>query len=74
MAFVLHDVFRYPFAEIADVLGRTPAACKQLAASAGRRVSPTGPPVTAAGRADVVREPPSIAPMAVPPPVPCALP
>ncbi|MFM9709370.1 RNA polymerase sigma factor SigJ [Streptomyces galilaeus] len=55
VAFVLHDVFRYPFAEIADVLGRTPAACKQLAASARRRVSPTGPPVTAAGRADVVR-------------------
>lgn len=47
VAFVLHDVFRYPFAEIADVLGRTPAACKQLAASARRRVSPTGPPVTA---------------------------
>nr|WP_323179857.1 sigma factor-like helix-turn-helix DNA-binding protein [Streptomyces bobili] len=55
VAFVLHDVFRYPFAEIADVLGRTPAACKQLAASARRRVRPTGPPVTAAGRADVVR-------------------
>ncbi|MFC3232870.1 sigma-70 family RNA polymerase sigma factor, partial [Streptomyces nitrosporeus] len=32
VAFVLHDVFRYPFAEIAVVLGRTPAACKQLAA------------------------------------------
>ncbi len=24
VAFVLHDVFRYPFADIADVLGRTP--------------------------------------------------
>ncbi|NYV78996.1 sigma-70 family RNA polymerase sigma factor, partial [Streptomyces sp. UH6] len=36
VAFVLHDVFRYPFAEIAGVLGRTPAACKQLAASARR--------------------------------------
>ncbi|MFB7493297.1 RNA polymerase sigma factor SigJ [Streptomyces sp. NPDC056161] len=54
VAFVLHDVFRYPFAEIADVLGRTPAACKQLAASARRRVSGAHTPVTAAGRADVV--------------------
>ncbi|EHN77948.1 ECF subfamily RNA polymerase sigma-24 subunit, partial [Streptomyces coelicoflavus ZG0656] len=28
VAFVLHDVFRYPFAEIAGILRRTPAACK----------------------------------------------
>ncbi|MET9297122.1 RNA polymerase sigma factor SigJ [Streptomyces sp. NPDC003077] len=55
VAFVLHDVFRYPFAEIADVLGRTPAACKQLAASARRRVSLARAPVTATGQADVVR-------------------
>ena len=38
VAFILHDVFRYPFAEIADVVGRTPAACRQLASSARRRV------------------------------------
>ncbi|GGT45977.1 RNA polymerase sigma factor SigJ [Streptomyces atratus] len=55
VAFVLHDVFRYPFAEIADILGRTPAACKQLAASARRRVSVARAPVTAAGQADTVR-------------------
>ncbi|MGX1566981.1 sigma-70 family RNA polymerase sigma factor, partial [Streptomyces sp. NPDC055509] len=55
VAFVLHDVFRYPFAEIAGVLGRTPAACKQLAASARRRVDVTRAPVPAPGRADVVR-------------------
>ncbi|MEU0600883.1 RNA polymerase sigma factor SigJ [Streptomyces sp. NPDC006393] len=55
VAFVLHDVFRYPFAEIADVLGRTPAACKQLAASARRRLSVARAPVAATGRADVVR-------------------
>ncbi|MFI1420871.1 RNA polymerase sigma factor SigJ [Streptomyces sp. NPDC020731] len=55
VAFVLHDVFRYPFAEIADVLGRTPAACKQLAASARRRMGVVRAPVTATGRADVVR-------------------
>jgi RNA polymerase sigma-70 factor (ECF subfamily) len=55
VAFVLHDVFRYPFAEIADVLGRTPAACKQLAASARRRVG-AAPAPAATGHADVVRQ------------------
>jgi RNA polymerase sigma-70 factor (ECF subfamily) len=55
VAFVLHDVFRYPFAEIAGVLDRTPAACKQLAASARRRVGAAPAPVPATGRADVVR-------------------
>ncbi|UNO38676.1 RNA polymerase sigma factor SigJ [Streptomyces sp. MST-110588] len=55
VAFILHDVFRYPFAEIAGVLGRTPAACKQLAASARRRVDVARAPVPATGRADVVR-------------------
>ncbi|MFE2990189.1 RNA polymerase sigma factor SigJ [Streptomyces sp. NPDC059262] len=55
VAFVLHDVFRYPFAEIADVLGRTSAACKQLAASARRRVSVAHAPVAAIGQADVVK-------------------
>ncbi|MEH6373957.1 RNA polymerase sigma factor SigJ [Streptomyces sp. KLMMK] len=56
VAFVLHDVFRYPFAEIADVLQRTPAACKQLAASARRRVSAARAAVPSTGRADVVRQ------------------
>lgn len=55
VAFVLHDVFRYPFAEIADVLGRTPGACKQLAASARRRASPARPPAATTGQADMVR-------------------
>ncbi|OKJ35637.1 RNA polymerase sigma factor SigJ [Streptomyces sp. CB01580] len=55
VAFVLHEVFRYPYAEIAGVLVRTPAACKQLAASARRRVAAAGTPVAAAGQADVVR-------------------
>jgi RNA polymerase sigma-70 factor (ECF subfamily) len=40
VAFILHDVFRYPFAEVADIVGRTPAACRQLASSARRRRSP----------------------------------
>ncbi|MFH8347511.1 RNA polymerase sigma factor SigJ [Streptomyces sp. NPDC018045] len=56
VAFVLHDVFRYPFAEIAAVLGRAPAACKQLASSARRRLSDAPTPASAAGRADVVRQ------------------
>lgn len=38
VAFVLHDVFAMPFAEIAEIVGRTPAACRQLATSARRRV------------------------------------
>lgn len=38
VAFILHDVFRYTFSEIAEIVGRTPAACKQLASSARRRV------------------------------------
>ncbi|MYX45176.1 sigma-70 family RNA polymerase sigma factor, partial [Streptomyces sp. SID89] len=47
VAFVLHDVFRYPFAEIAGVLDRTPAACKQLASSARRRAAAAPGPAPA---------------------------
>src|SRR5262249_54468806 len=39
VAFVLHDVFRYPFAEVAEIVGRSPAACRQLATSARRRIT-----------------------------------
>ncbi|GIT78776.1 RNA polymerase sigma24 factor [Leifsonia sp. LS1] len=39
VAFVLHDVFALPFDEIAAIVGRSPAACRQLAASARRRVA-----------------------------------
>jgi RNA polymerase sigma factor (sigma-70 family) len=57
VAFVLHDVFRYPFAEVADIVGRSPAACRQLASSARRRIRATRPPATpAARRAAVVRD------------------
>lgn len=38
VAFVLHDVFAMPFDEIAEIVGRTAAACRQLATSARRRV------------------------------------
>ncbi|MEV0483983.1 RNA polymerase sigma factor SigJ [Streptomyces sp. NPDC050508] len=39
VAFVLHDVFGLPFTEIAETVGRTPAACRQLASSARRRLA-----------------------------------
>lgn len=56
VAFVLHDVFQYPFPEIAEIVGRTPAACRQLASSARRRVRAAQvPPVPAAGQAGLVR-------------------
>jgi RNA polymerase sigma factor (sigma-70 family) len=57
VAFLLHDVFRYPFAEVAEIVGRTPAACRQLASSARRRVRAAqalGTP--AARRATMARE------------------
>jgi RNA polymerase sigma-70 factor, ECF subfamily len=38
VAFVLHDVFAMPFGEIAEVVGRSPEACRQLASSARRHV------------------------------------
>ena len=38
VAFVLHDVFAVPFDEIAEAVGRTPAACRALAASARRQI------------------------------------
>ena len=38
VVFLLHDVFSYPFGEVAEIVGRTSAACRQLASSARRRV------------------------------------
>jgi RNA polymerase sigma factor (sigma-70 family) len=56
VAFVLHDVFLYPFADVAEIVGRTPAACRQLASSARRRVRASRSPATpAAQRASAVR-------------------
>jgi RNA polymerase sigma factor (sigma-70 family) len=46
VAFILHDVFRYPFADIAEIVGRTPAACRQLASSARRRIHAAQAPAT----------------------------
>jgi RNA polymerase sigma-70 factor, ECF subfamily len=38
VAFVLHDMFDLPFEEIAPIVGRSPAAARQLASRARRRV------------------------------------
>ena len=57
VAFILHDVFRYPFAEVAGIVGRTPAACRQLASSARRRVQASRAPTPPTARqADIVRD------------------
>ncbi|HET6738656.1 MAG TPA: sigma-70 family RNA polymerase sigma factor, partial [Kribbella sp.] len=57
VAFVLHDVFRYPFADVAEIVGRTPAACRKLASSARSRVRTARAPATpVAKQADVVRD------------------
>lgn len=58
VAFILHDIFRYPFAEVAEVVGRTPAACRQLASSARRRIraSQAPPAAPTAQQAGLVRD------------------
>jgi RNA polymerase sigma factor (sigma-70 family) len=57
VAFLLHDVFRYSFAEVAEIVGRTPAACRQLAASGRRRIREGRPPASSAvQRAGVIRD------------------
>jgi RNA polymerase sigma-70 factor (ECF subfamily) len=56
VAFILHDVFRFPFADVGQIVGRTPAACRQLATSARRRVSASSyPPTTTADHGRIVR-------------------
>ncbi|WP_461030933.1 RNA polymerase sigma factor SigJ, partial [Streptomyces sparsus] len=53
-AFLLHDVFGMPFQEVADVVGRSPAAVRQLASRARRHVEqerPRLPPTRAEQRA-----------------------
>jgi RNA polymerase sigma-70 factor, ECF subfamily len=52
LAFVLHDMFAVPFDEIAPMLDRSPAAARQLASRARRRVSGIGP----AAEADLTRQ------------------
>ena len=52
LAFVLHDMFAVPFDEIAPMVGRTPAAARQLASRARRRVQGATP----AGQPDRARQ------------------
>jgi RNA polymerase sigma factor (sigma-70 family) len=52
VAFVLHDVFAVPFDTIAEVVGRSPEASRQLASRARRRVQGT----PAFGRVDLVQQ------------------
>jgi RNA polymerase sigma-70 factor (ECF subfamily) len=57
VAFILHDVFGYAFTEVADIVGRTPAACRQLASSARRRIRASQVPATpTAQQAGIVRD------------------
>jgi RNA polymerase sigma-70 factor (ECF subfamily) len=44
LAFVLHDMFAVPFEEIAGIVGRSPAAARQLASRARRRVQGAATP------------------------------
>ena len=50
LAFVLHDVFGVPFEEIATIVERSPAAARQLASRARRRVQGADPDAPTADR------------------------
>jgi RNA polymerase sigma factor (sigma-70 family) len=57
VAFILHDVFGYSFAEVAEIVGRTPAACRQLASSARRRIRASqAPAIPAARQARIIKD------------------
>jgi RNA polymerase sigma-70 factor (ECF subfamily) len=57
VAFILHDVFRYSFAEVAEVVGRSSAACRQLASSARRRLrAEQSPAAPRARQATIIRD------------------
>jgi RNA polymerase sigma factor (sigma-70 family) len=56
IAFVLHDMFDVPFDDVAPIVGRTPAAARQLASRARRRVQGADktPDADVAGQKQVV--------------------
>ena len=57
VAFILHDVYGYPFAEIGRIVGRSSAACRQLASSGRRRVRAGRPSAAPTARqAAIVRD------------------
>ncbi|MDP9072601.1 MAG: RNA polymerase subunit sigma [Actinomycetota bacterium] len=43
-SFVLHDVFQYRFEDVANIVGRSPASCRQLASRARRAMQPESVP------------------------------
>jgi RNA polymerase sigma-70 factor, ECF subfamily len=49
VAFVLHDVFKVPFEEIAETVGRPVGTCRQLARRARTKIQAAGPPRKAVG-------------------------
>jgi RNA polymerase sigma-70 factor (ECF subfamily) len=53
VVFVLHDVFGMDFGRVAEVVDRTRAACRQLAARARHRVRESAPPRASADAAEV---------------------
>src|SRR5260370_23719939 len=56
VALILHDVFGYPFAEVAQLTGRPPPACRQLASPARRRIRASHAAATpAAHQAGIIR-------------------
>lgn len=57
VAFILHDVFRYSFTDVAGIVGRSPEACRQLAVSARRRIRASQAPATpTAQQASIVKD------------------
>jgi RNA polymerase sigma factor (sigma-70 family) len=52
LAFVLHDLFAVPFEDIAPIIGKSPAAARQIASRARRRIRGTPEPTDV----DVVRQ------------------
>src|SRR2546421_10412443 len=65
VVFVLHDVFDFPFEKVAPMVKRSPAACRQLASRARRRINEAaaasrlaiGPPEARRARRGVLRGP-----------------
>ncbi|MFC5729988.1 RNA polymerase sigma factor SigJ [Nocardioides vastitatis] len=56
VALILHDVFGYSFGEIAEIVGRTPAACRQLASSGRRRLRSRRAAPSAPAQSELVRQ------------------
>ena len=50
VAFVLHDIFQLPFPSVAETMGRTAPACRQLTNRARQKIAESQPP---AARFDV---------------------